>query len=106
MPVNFIDFIFLFISYVEKLKNLSERGLRFSGDKSKTIGQPTPDSHPHLMEEDESKYYRQTVQRINCCNVKVAKNKYSISRISVSDCMQQHFEWNENFFTCNITRHT
>ncbi|CAH3025515.1 unnamed protein product [Porites evermanni] len=41
------------ISNEEKLKNLSERGLRFSGDKSKTIGQPTPDSHPHLMEEDE-----------------------------------------------------
>ncbi|KAL9988651.1 hypothetical protein ACROYT_G003121 [Oculina patagonica] len=37
----------------ENLKSLSERGLRFVGDKSKTIGQPTPESHPHLMEEDE-----------------------------------------------------
>lgn len=45
------------INLTEKLKGLSERGLRFVGDKAKTIGQPTPDSHPHLMEEDESKYW-------------------------------------------------
>lgn len=37
----------------EKLKSLSEKGLRFVGDKAKTIGQPTPESHPHLMEENE-----------------------------------------------------
>ena len=43
------------INLTAKLKGLSERGLRFVGDKAKTIGQPTPDSHPHLMEEDESK---------------------------------------------------
>ena len=45
------------INLTEKLKGLSKRGLRFVGDKAKTIGQPTPDSHPHLMEEDESKYW-------------------------------------------------
>ncbi|XP_020627391.1 probable Xaa-Pro aminopeptidase 3 isoform X2 [Orbicella faveolata] len=53
-----------------KLKGLSERGLRFVGDKAKSIGQPTPDSHPHLMEEDEitpgitKKEYRDRRQRL------------------------------------------
>ena len=42
-------------SFVDRLKWLSEKGLRFAGDKSKTIGQPTPVSHPHLMEGNESK---------------------------------------------------
>lgn len=45
------------INFTEKLKGLSERGLRFVGDKAKYIGQPTPDSHPHLMEEHEGKYW-------------------------------------------------
>lgn len=36
-----------------KLKCLSERGLGFAGDKSRTIGQPTSESHPHLLEEGE-----------------------------------------------------
>lgn len=44
----------LLLYFSEKLKSLSEKGLRFVGDKAKTIGQPTPESHPHLMEENES----------------------------------------------------
>lgn len=44
----------LLLYFSEKLKSLSEKGLRFVGDKAKTIGQPTPESHPHLMEESES----------------------------------------------------
>ena len=44
----------LLLYFSEKLKSLSEKGLRFVGDKAKTIGQPTPESHPHLMEEHES----------------------------------------------------
>ena len=44
----------LLLYFSEKLKSLSEKGLRFVGDKAKTIGQPTPESHPHLMEGNES----------------------------------------------------
>ncbi|XP_074630690.1 xaa-Pro aminopeptidase 3-like isoform X1 [Acropora palmata] len=37
----------------ERLKCLSKKGLRFTGDKTKTIGQATPESHPHLLKIDE-----------------------------------------------------
>lgn len=62
------------INLTAKLKGLSERGLRFVGDKAKSIGQPTPDSHPHLMEEDESKCTQFNLTQCSLSSIGPLKN--------------------------------
>ncbi|KAK2566051.1 Xaa-Pro aminopeptidase 3 [Acropora cervicornis] len=64
----------------ERLKCLSKKGLRFTGDKTKTIGQATPESHPHLLKIDEltpgitKKEYRDRRHKLLRSNINFGNN--------------------------------